>query len=67
VTVSFNTHALSEQDKIHLLRLARTENVGPISFFHLLKRYGDGQEALARMAEVGGSAVAATSFKPFEL
>jgi DNA processing protein len=52
VTVPYISHALSEQEKIHLLRLARTENVGPISFFHLLKRYGDGQSALTRMAEV---------------
>lgn len=52
MTNSLTPHGISEQDKIHLLRLARTENVGPISFFHLLKRYGDAQEALVRMAEV---------------
>jgi len=52
VTPALNFYTLSDEDKIHLLRLARTENVGPISFFHLLKRYKDAQEALVRMAEV---------------
>lgn len=37
---------------VSLLRLARTENVGPISFFHLLKRYGSPEEALQRLPDI---------------
>lgn len=40
---------LSESEKLFLLRLARTENVGPIAFFHLMKRYGSAEEALERL------------------
>lgn len=32
-----------------MLRLARTENIGPISFFHLMKKYTTAQEALERL------------------
>lgn len=35
--------------RIALLQLARTENVGPISFFHLLQRFGSPEEALQRL------------------
>lgn len=45
-------HEDSVQNRLHLLRLARTENVGPISFFHLLKRYGTAQEALVRLSDI---------------
>jgi DNA processing protein len=40
-------------DTFDLLRLARTENVGPISFFHLLKRFGCPKEALKRLPDRG--------------
>jgi DNA processing protein len=40
---------LSESEKLDLLRLARCENVGPISFFHLLARFGNAKEALNRL------------------
>ena len=43
---------LSETDRLHLLRLARTENVGPISFAHLMERYGNAQEALDRLPTI---------------
>jgi DNA processing protein len=48
----FPTASYDEKDRLHLLRLARTEHVGPISFFHLLNRYGSAQEALARLLEM---------------
>lgn len=50
--MSYALGALSEMDRLHLLRLARTENVGPISFAHLLQRYGSAQEALQRLPDI---------------
>ena len=44
--------ALSDIDRLHLLRLARTEHVGPISFAHLMERYGSAQEALDRLPTI---------------
>lgn len=44
--------SVSSEDRLFLLQLARTENVGPISFFHLLKRYGSAKEALSRLPDV---------------
>jgi len=48
----YTVGALSETDRLHLLRLARTENVGPISFAHLLERYANAQEALERLPTI---------------
>lgn len=42
----------SYDEKIDWIRLARSENVGPISFFHLLRRYGSAREALDRLPSV---------------
>lgn len=48
---------MSDQDKLHWLRLARTENVGPITFYRLLEFYGSPEkalEALPDLAKRGG-------------
>lgn len=48
---------LSEQERIRWLRLARTPNVGPVTFLHLLERFGSTEAALAevpRLALRGG-------------
>lgn len=37
---------LSDQDKLGWLRLARTENVGPITFHRLMERYGSAAKAI---------------------
>lgn len=42
----------TQEDKLHWLRLIRSENVGPISFFHLLNRFGTAQEALKRLPQL---------------
>ena len=42
----------SQEEKLQWLRLYRTENIGPISFFHLLKRYGSASEAIERLPEM---------------
>ncbi len=49
---------LPPAEKLARLRLARSENVGPITFRQLLERYGSGEAALAALPELarrGGS------------
>jgi len=51
--------ALSDAERLAWLRLARTESVGPVTFAHLMSRYGDAAEALAAipgLARRGGRA-----------
>lgn len=38
---------LKDSHLIDVLRLIRSENVGPITFFHLIRRYGTAEKALA--------------------
>lgn len=48
---------LSDAQRLEWLRLIRSENVGPITFFRLLERYGSAGEALAAipsLAKAGG-------------
>ncbi len=45
---------LSDQERIDWLRLIRSENVGPATFFHLLERYGAAAEALEALPELAG-------------
>jgi len=48
---------LSDDERIDWLRLIRSENVGPVTFFDLLARYGTAAaalEALPELAERGG-------------
>lgn len=60
MTIPFSftqTTPLSRSDKIDWLRLIRSENVGPITFFRLLERYGtprNALEALPELARRGG-------------
>ncbi len=41
------TESLGDREKISWLRLARTENVGPITFFNFMDYYGTAEKALA--------------------
>lgn len=43
---------LSETDRLQWLRLSRTENVGPITFYRLIEHYGSPQEALNALPEL---------------
>jgi len=43
---------VSEDEKLDWLRLARTENVGPITFYKLIERFGSAGEALAALPEL---------------
>ncbi|MCW5771925.1 MAG: DNA-protecting protein DprA, partial [Rhodospirillaceae bacterium] len=43
---------LSEQERIDWLRLARSEGVGPITFFHLVRFYGGAAKALQALPDL---------------
>lgn len=45
-------HKLSEQERIAWLRLARTENVGPVTFYRLLERFGSAEKAIERLPDL---------------
>ena len=42
---------LTQEEKISRLRLARSENVGPVTFFHLLDMFGSAKEALLHISD----------------
>ncbi len=44
--------ALSRSEQIDWLRLARADNVGPVTFAYLLKRYGTASRALAALPKL---------------
>ena len=46
------TRPLSEVERLDRLRLIRSENVGPITFLQLLRRFGSAGEALAALPEL---------------
>jgi len=51
------SNSLDEKEKIAWLRLIRTENVGPITFYNLLQNFGTAQkaiEALPTLSRKGG-------------
>lgn len=43
---------LSEAERLDWLRLARSENVGPVTFLELLRRFGGAGEALSALPEL---------------
>ena len=43
---------ISENEKLCWLRLSRTENVGPITFYRLIERFGSASEALEALPEL---------------
>lgn len=43
---------LSDGERLDWLRLSRSENVGPVSFFQLLERFGNAREALAALPDL---------------
>jgi DNA processing protein len=48
----FAEQALDPIARLHMLRLARTEHVGPISFFHLMQRFKNAKDALAKLPHI---------------
>ncbi len=47
-----DTRTLSDPERLDWLRLIRSENVGPRTFFRLLERYGSAARALAELPEL---------------
>lgn len=45
---------LSEKERLAWLRLIRTENVGPITFFRLMDKYGSANAAISAIPELSG-------------
>ncbi|MCK5384296.1 MAG: DNA-processing protein DprA [Alphaproteobacteria bacterium] len=43
---------LDEQERLDWLRLIRTDNIGPITFYQLLERFGSAREALEALPEL---------------
>jgi DNA processing protein len=43
---------ISEQEKLAWLRLSRTENVGPVTFYKLIDGYGSAQKALDKLPDL---------------
>lgn len=59
VTLSRAACPLEEEERIARLRLARSRNVGPRTYAHLVRRFGSGTAALAALPDLaarGGSA-----------
>ena len=46
---------LSDQQRIHWLRLIRTENVGPATFRDLINRFGSAESALDMLPQLVAS------------
>ena len=46
------TRALSDAERLAWLRLSRSENIGPITFFQLLRHFGSAVEALRGAPEL---------------
>ncbi len=58
------TDELNPQERLDWLRLIRSDNVGPITFYHLMRHYGSAAAALAALPDLarrGGR----RQFKPF--
>lgn len=48
--------SLTDEQRIAWLRLARTEQVGPISFFNFINRFGSAENALEALPEIASKA-----------
>lgn len=58
---------LSEPQRLAWLRLIRSENVGPITFFQLLQRFGSADQALEAIPELSRRGGRAKPIKVFPL
>ena len=56
---------LSSSEKLDWLRLIRSENVGPITFYKLLERFGSADAALAALPEMSRRGGGSKSIKVF--
>ncbi len=44
---------LEPQERLDWLRLCRTDTIGPVSFYALLRQFGSAGEALAQLPQLG--------------
>ena len=59
------TAAISDKEKIARLRLIRTENVGPVTYYRLMQRFSTAEQALSALPELakrGGKAKPLAAF-----
>ncbi len=56
------TNTITDDERLDWLRLQRTRNVGPITFYKLLERFGTASAALAALPNLGGRG--GKTFKP---
>ncbi len=49
---SANVKTLTREEKVHWLRLIKTERIGPVTFFRLLERFGTAKAALDALPEM---------------
>ncbi|WP_420549687.1 DNA-processing protein DprA [Curvivirga sp.] len=61
------TTNLSYEEKLSRLRLIRSENIGPITFRHLIARYGTAKEALKAIPDIAKQGGRKKPFKLFPL
>ncbi len=52
VSLNSGSEPLSESEKLAWLRLARTDNVGPVTFYRLVEAYGSATKALEVLPEL---------------
>lgn len=57
---------LSEAERLNWWRLSRTENIGPITFFRLLERYGSAGKALEALPDLARQGGRKTPFVAFD-
>jgi len=50
--VSLTPRPLKDSERLDWLRLIRSENVGPVTFYQLLNRFGTAEAALAKLPEI---------------
>ncbi|HEY1794977.1 MAG TPA: DNA-processing protein DprA [Stellaceae bacterium] len=51
--IALPTRELEPQERLDWLRLCRTDTIGPVSFYALLRRFGSAGEALAQLPQLG--------------
>ena len=52
---------LTDTERADWLRLIRTPNIGPITAFHLIERFGDATKALSGLATLTRSSTGAAN------
>jgi len=64
--MTLNPRTLNPAERLDWLRLIRTENVGPITFYQLLARFGSAEAALAALPDIarGGGRTKALAIYP---